>query len=384
MARPERLELPTLWFEARCSDPTELRARYGHYYPCRASGPMIRVHFAGWRPGREVRERVGRGGGVFVFVRFLWMSFAVGFLFVAWCGGAIISGGNAVGPQQSGQPSAARGDFSGSFAIAGGRKLYLECRGAGAPTVVLESGLRTRGDNWDRADLLSHGGAAVSPEVAKFARVCTYDRPGTTLNAGEVSRSDAAAMPRTAMDVVEDLHALLQAAAVPGPYVLVGHSFGGLFVRLYAASYPEEVRGLVLVDALAEQIRPLFNAADWKTFVALNSEPLAGFEKYTALEVIDFDASFAQMTKAARSGASKKIPTLILVRGLSVELPANASPHFGETLEAAWRKSENEMAAAVPHIELVTAKKSGHYIQWDEPELVVQAIRDAVERATRH
>jgi pimeloyl-ACP methyl ester carboxylesterase len=314
-------------------------------------------------------------------VRSPWMSFAVVFLFVAWSGGIFISDGNAIGPRRSGLLSAASGDFSGTFAVAGGRKLYLECRGVGAPTVVLESGLRTRGDNWGRADLLPHGGAAVLPEVAKFARVCTYDRPGTTMNVAEVSRSDAVAMPRTAMDVVEDLHALLRAAAVPMPYVLVGHSFGGLFVWLYAAKYPEEVRGLVLVDALTEQIRPFFNAADWKTFVALNSEPLPGFEKYGELEVIDFDASFAQMTKAANSGASKRIPTVILVRGLSVELPASAPPNFGEALEAAWRKSEDEMAAAIPHIKLVTAKKGGHYIQWDEPELVVQAIREVAERA---
>src|SRR5580658_11231124 len=193
-----------------------------------------------------------------------------------------------------------------------------ECHGAGPPTVVLESGLRTRGDNWSRADLLSHGGGPVLQEVAKFARVCTYDRPGTTLNAGEVSRSDPAPMPRTALNVVRDLHALLRAAHVPGPYVLVGHSMGGLFIRLYSAMYPEEVSGLVLVDALAEQIKPLLKPSDWTTFVGLNSGPLPGFENYTALETIDFDMSFQQMRKASVAETARSMPVVILIRGLPV------------------------------------------------------------------
>jgi pimeloyl-ACP methyl ester carboxylesterase len=239
--------------------------------------------------------------------------------------------------------------------------------------------------------LLSHGGAAVMPEVAKFTRVCSYDRPGTTLNPGETSRSDAAPMPRTATNVVRDLHMLLRAAGVPGPYVLVGHSFGGLFVRLYAATYPEEVSGLVLVDALAEQIKPLFKPADWTTFVALNSGPLPGFENYAGLEAIDFDMSFQQMEREINDPnnlsnnpngpSAKKIPVVILVRGLKVEMPASAPTKFGAILEPAWRKSEEQMAAVVPHVQLIIARKSGHYIQWDEPGLVVQAIRKVAELA---
>ncbi len=216
--------------------------------------------------------------------------------------------------------------------------------------------------------------------MAKFARVCTYDRPGTTLNPGEVSRSDPAPMPRTALNVVRDLHALLKTTRIPGPYVLVGHSFGGLFVRLYSALYPQEVSGLVLVDALAEQIKPLLKPSDWTTFVGLNSEPLPGFEKYTALETIDFDMSFQQMEREMNNGPMEKIPTVILVRGLTVKMPATAPPKFASVLEPAWRKSEEQMAVAVSHIQYVIAKNSGHYIQLDEPALVVKAIRDVVDR----
>jgi pimeloyl-ACP methyl ester carboxylesterase len=94
------------------------------------------------------------------------------------------------------------------------------------------------------------------PALARFTRVCAYDRPGTIgVDPLDRSRSDPVAQPSTAQDAVADLHALLRAAQVPDPYVLAGHSLGGLFVRLYAATYPDEVAGLVLVDATSEHLR---------------------------------------------------------------------------------------------------------------------------------
>jgi len=316
-----------------------------------------------------------------VIVRISRVRFVACFVFLGVSCAIGLRGGDVVQTQQAAELSRSTDDFSGTVDLGDGRKVYLECRGTGRPTVILESGLRTRGDNWSRADLLSHGGAPVLPDVAKFTRVCTYDRPGTTLNAGEVSRSDSAPMPRTATNVVLDLHKLLRAASIPGPYVLVGHSFGGLFVRLYAATYPEEVSGLVLVDALAEQIKPLFTTADWTTFVGLNSGPLPGLENYAALEAIDFDMSFQQMEREMTNPNNpppKKIPTVILVRGLKVEMSASAPAKFGAILEPAWRRSEEQMAAVVPHVQLIIAKRSGHYIQWDEPGLLVEAIRNVV------
>ncbi len=310
------------------------------------------------------------------------IRFAAYFFSIAVSSGIVIPSGSAAQAKRSVEASPAIADFSRMVEISNGHKLYLECHGTGSPTVILESGLRTRGDNWSRVDLLSHPGAPVLPEVAKLARVCTYDRPGTTLNPGEVSRSDPASMPRTALDVVHDLHALLRAADILGPYVLVGHSFGGLFVRLYSALYPQEVSGLVLVDALAEQIKPLFKPADWKIFLGLNSGPLPGFENYTALETIDFDASIDLMIKAEKSAPAGNIPVVILIRGLFVELPPTAPAKFGHILERAWRKSEDQLAEAVPHTQFVVARKSGHYIQWDEPALVVQAIRDVMGRVS--
>src|SRR5262245_33014759 len=157
-------------------------------------------------------------------------------------------------------PVLASGDFAGLVDI-GGRSLYLVCHGEGSPTVVLEAGYRASARYW--TDDLLHPDdprQMVLPGVAQFTRVCTYDRPGTITQFGDEllpSRSDAIAQPRTTPEVVADLHALLQAAQVPGPYVLAGHSLGGFMARLYAATYPDEVVGLVLVDAYSERLETL-------------------------------------------------------------------------------------------------------------------------------
>jgi len=114
---------------------------------------------------------------------------------------------------------------------AGGHRMHLYATGEGRPTVVLDAALAGSCLSW----------AWVQPELAKFARACSYDRAG-------LGWSDAAPTPRTARQCAEELHSLLERADVPGPYVLVGHSFGGFVSRLFAAMYPAEVAGMVLVD----------------------------------------------------------------------------------------------------------------------------------------
>ena len=108
------------------------------------------------------------------------------------------------------------------------------------PTVVLDSGLFGRGDSWNVSD--DPKATPVLAGVQQFTLGCTYDRPGTVGSAPEdFSRSDPVPMPRNAAAAVTDLHELLSAAKVPGPYVLVGHSFGGLNILLYALNYPRSV-----------------------------------------------------------------------------------------------------------------------------------------------
>jgi pimeloyl-ACP methyl ester carboxylesterase len=113
-----------------------------------------------------------------------------------------------------------REDFAKQIDIGGGRKMYLECRGSSSPTVVLVAGLKGSAEDWN---ITMQSEPTVFAEVAKFTRVCAYDRPGTPVGE-KPSRSDPVPQPTTAGEAVADLHALLSAAGEAGPYVLVGHS----------------------------------------------------------------------------------------------------------------------------------------------------------------
>ena len=127
----------------------------------------------------------------------------------------------------------------GQLVDVGGHRMHLHCTGSGSPTVVLEPG---------------HGGASsdlgwVAPAVARDSTVCVYDRAGR-------GWSDPADGPQDAARIAADLHTLLERAQVPGPYVLAGHSFGGLYVQTFAATYPDQVAGLVLLDSTAPKPGP--------------------------------------------------------------------------------------------------------------------------------
>ena len=171
------------------------------------------------------------------------------------------------------------GRLDGLFDV-NGHQIYLSCVGTGSPTVVLESGGNDPAAPW----------FAIERAVASFTRVCTYDRPNTAGGA-----SDPVPTPITVQDAVDDLHALLAKANVPGPYVLAGHSLGGLINRLYASTYPDEVVGLVLIDASHEEqdarLQALVSPELWQAYQEMMANVLN-------IEKVDFDASFAQVREA--------------------------------------------------------------------------------------
>ena len=124
--------------------------------------------------------------------------------------------------------------------------------------MLLEAGSGNNAQIWEQIALPPDSEKeAVFPAVAGFTRVCAYDRPGTLLDEDHLSRSDPVTGRRSAEEIVADLHALIEAAGLERPLVLAGHSFGGLIVRLYALTYPEDVGGLVLVDSsMSPAMRP--------------------------------------------------------------------------------------------------------------------------------
>jgi len=282
-------------------------------------------------------------------------------------------------------PSAASGDFAGLVDI-GGRSLYLECHGAGSPTVVLVTGYRTSARYW--SDDLLHPDAPrtmVLPGVAESTRVCAYDRPGTYASIGDdvlPSRSDPIAQPRTAPEVVAELHALLQAAEIPGPYVLAAHSLGGFFARLYASTYPDEVVGLVLVDAYSELLESAMPPERYEALKRLNQEggtdtvvPIPG---YGDVETLGWGADNAVMREAAAATPLRPMPLAVLAHGRQFPLPAEAQGFTSAELEAFLRAANEDLATLVPRARFTVASESGHDIHQDQPELVIEAVRQVV------
>ncbi len=267
--------------------------------------------------------------------------------------------------------------------IGGGRGLYLECHGAGGPTVVLEAGYRSPATVWSE-DLVQPDAprTMVLPGVAAFTRVCLYERPGVAavLDGALVpSRSDPVPMPRSVESVVADLHALLQAAGVPSPYVLVGHSFGGLLVRLYAATYPDEVVGMVLVDAWNEELETFLTPEEWAAFLRLNAILPAEMAGYADYETMDFATGSAVMRRAASAQPLPPLPLAVLARAQPLGLPNDQPDLSPDALEAAWRKAQEQLATLAPGASFVVATESAHYVQLEQPELVIEAIQQVVQ-----
>jgi len=287
-------------------------------------------------------------------------------------------------------------EFGGRVDI-GGRALYVESRGMGGPTVVFEAGYLGRSDVWSR-DLKEPVGerTMVIPGVIPFARTFTYDRPGTI---GEVnsaldptgpeflpSRSDPVPQPRTIRDVVDDLHTVLGVCDVPGPYVLVGHSLGGLSMRLYASTYPEDVVGLVLVDATSEYTYPEFKKAlspqDWARFDAMQTDHAALLDVYPEAEILftapeDEAETYTQMIEAEKASPLRPMPLVVLSHGIPFAKPFPDWPT--ETMEGIMTDLQVRQANLVPNGRHVVADRSGHNIHQDQPDLVIAAVQQVVE-----
>ena len=271
----------------------------------------------------------------------------------------------------------------------GGYRLHLYCTGTarpGSPTVILEAGLDGTSLDWSK----------VQPGVASFTRVCSYDRAG-------YGWSDTSPLPRTAGRMVTELHTLLARAGVAGPYVLVGHSLGGLLMQLYTYTYPQQVAGLVLVDSahvdqtrspelrqgnvnsmqqfsLCQALAPfgIVRLSEFANGMAAmyppSEQPVFKARFYqtrdchTAYnELAALDESSAQV-RAARHPLGH-LPLVVLTHGI---------PFLGPQGERDWQALQRDLAGLSSDSLHIIATRSRHYIQLDQPDLVIAAIKQEV------
>ena len=269
----------------------------------------------------------------------------------------------------------------GRMVSVGDHRLHLLCKGgleSAGPTVVIEQGAGELASSW----------WPMQDEVAKFARVCTYDRAG-------YGWSEPVAGSRTVEDRALELHLLLKNADVPGPYVFVAHSYGGLIVRDYFRELPAEVAGLVLVDTPAETsifqsdvLSFYAKARMMNRVVGLAARfgvlrvlrlwlPLArygfwlsGPAEYSALcdDLLSVEKVPASKRVPEKPGSLGATPLIVISHGL-------AFPGPFAVLEKNWIEGQRQLTELSSEGVLVVAAKSNHMVQHDEPELVLDAIR---------
>ena len=264
-------------------------------------------------------------------------------------------------------------EFAELVDIGGHRKMHLECKGTGSPTVVLISGTRGAHDDWtdlidpkNPAGEIKPGESAVFPQVSKFTRVCAYDRPGTTQNDNTMTDSTPVQQPTTAQQGVADLHALLNAAKEPRPYVLVGHSWGGLIARLFASTYPNEVAGLVLVDPASEFLKTSLTPTQWATYIKATKKLIES----NGLEAPDHARTLDLLHGTP---VVQAMPIVVLTSDKRFDFGAGGPETWG-----AWRSAHDHLAKLL-NAKHISNTNSGHAIQMEQPQLVIDAIRQVIE-----
>ena len=272
----------------------------------------------------------------------------------------------------------------GQLVDVGGYRLHINCTCSGSPTVVIEAGLGDWSTSW---------GGAVQPEVAKTTRVCTYDRAG-------MGWSEAGPLPRDAAQFAKELHTLLQEAKIPGPYVMVGHSLGGLPVRVFVHDYVSEIAGVVLVESMNPeqftqpqsgiQSRPETQAQPFSFQAAL-----ARFGVVRLLVKLPGIAPSVPANEAAYYPLYIRPQSFQTTTNESQGMPASgaeasAVKSFGDlpliVLTAklnntpAWQEWQTELLRLSSNSQQLFAENSGHNIQVEEPEAAVAAIIQIVEQ----
>ena len=288
----------------------------------------------------------------------------------------------------------------GELVDIGGFCLHFNCIGQGTPTVVMDAGGGAPSITW----------GLVSSEIAKFTRVCTYDRAGLGWSDPNPRGS------RTSQQSVDELHLLLTKAEINPPYVLVGHSLGGVNMRLYASQYPEDVVGLVLVDSshenqmtsqmwrrikimswlyqalrivsrvgvvrligemnllpILEDIKreiqkyPLAVQTSFDTFKSFCYRP--SYWATTSSELANIEKSFEEIRSVTSLG---NLPLIVLSQG-------SKNSKMSDERFQKWASLQLDLTKLSSNSQRIIAENSGHLVQLDRPELVISAVQQLIE-----
>jgi len=277
----------------------------------------------------------------------------------------------------------------GRLVDAGGYRLDLNCTGEGSPAVILETGLGVPSISWDQ----------VQRQVDKFTRVCSYDRAG-------YGYSDPGPLPRTSLRIATELHALLTNAGVPAPYILVGHSFGGFNVRVFAGQYPKEVAGMVLVDSSQEDqtaripaklaaqaqaqtrwgpllplLRPIGviryilqkQPGVSEEMIALETRPDFIATSYQELAV--FEESAKQVRAAGNLG---DLPLIVLTAGKTSPVPPGIQAEITAYRKVWVDELQPSLARLSTRGKRVMVMDSDHMIPFEDPQAIVNAVHEVM------
>lgn len=273
----------------------------------------------------------------------------------------------------------------GQLVDVGGYRLHIHCVGTGSPTVVLDAGLSGSSLDWN----------LVQPELGRTTRVCTYDRAG-------MGWSDPGPQPRTPSRIADELHTLLSKAGIAGPYVLVGHSLAGKNVRLFAQRHPDEVAGMVLIDARGEYVDANTSPDEEQGFQLLNTV-MGGLYRVTrSLGIVrlvganlwgtpamseETRTEGMLLTTSARGvdaqiaeGRERAIDDALLAAGSSLgERPLVVlAGEQNMTTTPYWAEAQRRQAALSVNGRLIVPAGSGHYIHWEQPALVIDAVGQVI------
>jgi pimeloyl-ACP methyl ester carboxylesterase len=256
-----------------------------------------------------------------------------------------LAGGPA--PPNTTRPYEARGR---QVAIGGGRSVYLDCRGSGTPTVILEAGLGGGAEGW----------GSVFDDIAGLTRVCAWDRPG-------IGRSPSRGV-HSGAEAAIDLHAALASAGEAGPFVVVAHSLGGMYARLFASAEPGTVAAFVMLDIYEPDLGIAADpalGADQRATLRSNLE--SGNASIAASEQLDWPATLAALVPITRE------PADLLMVDQHQRYP-DADPAVTQALVDAWFRA---FAAHYPNgtIEIVP---TSHFVHLDRPDLVLDAVGKAL------